>query len=576
MKISLAQLNMRVGDLEGNFNKIKKVIEDSISMTDIVVFSELAITGYPPHDLIERESFHTDQIFYLNKIKDLTKENDLAVVIGFFEKNETGVGKPFYNSLAFIYNGEIKCKYHKRLLPTYDIFDESRHFEAGDKTSVYEYKGIKLGFLICEDMWNDKAVAGNKFLYPVNPVKETVDQNSDIIISINASPSNVGKPEYRLEKFSNIVKNYKVPLLYVNQVGGNDDIIFDGTSFAVNEEGDIIYVFNSFEEQTKTFETFRHDGKVLLGYSSEKDAEEGNNIKSIDDKINNFYYKQIVLGIKDYVGKCGFKKAVVACSGGVDSALVLALAVKALGSENVVAITMPSKISSTGSVSDSEQLCKNLNVKLYHLPISKIFNEFMGEFENTFSESKRSLTKENLQARLRGTALMAFTNEFTEFIPLTTGNKSECAVGYCTIYGDMNGGLAPISDLYKTEVWKLCSFINEFEGNELIPVVIIVKEPSAELYEGQKDSDSLPPYDLLDAILIPYIEGNQINQKIVEDCRQKVKDSGYNQVNKIYKMVDRAEFKRRQSAPTIRIHQKAWGYGRRLPIVQNYNPLVLV
>lgn len=575
MKIKMAQINTTVGDLAGNADKIIDIIHKSKGNADLVVFPELSITGYPPLDLIERPGFCQEQIDQLLRIADATSYNGVSAVVGCFYQNTSGVGKPFYNALVLVADGEIKTRYRKRLLPTYNIFDESRHFEPGTEVNVFQHKGVKLGFLICEDMWNDKAITEDHALYANNPVKETVDAGAEIIISINSSPSNVGKPEYRAEKFAKIAENYKTPIIYVNQVGGNDDLVFDGTSFAINAEGEVLDVLTSFEEQQQTFEAKKIGEKLVMGYVDE--PQERHTKRWVRDQIwkmkpAEFYFRQIVLGIKDYARKIGFKKAVIACSGGVDSALVLALAVEALGRENVEAITMPSKVSSAGSVDDSVTLCKNLGVKLYTYPIAEGVAEMMRGFDTAFGRSEKSLTVENLQARLRGMILMGFSNEHPEFLPLTTGNKSECAVGYCTIYGDMNGGLAPISDLYKTEVWDVCRYINKYHNKEIIPNVIIDKEPSAELYEGQKDTNSLPAYPVLDAVLIPFIEGNAIDPNILKACEKTVAEAGFTDFAKIHRMVDRSEFKRRQAAPTIRVHQKAWGAGRRMPIAQNHKP----
>ncbi len=574
MNITLAQLNFTIGDFDGNYKKIADVVETSKKSfkNDVIVFSELAITGYPPLDLIERPGFYEKQMEIMNKIIELTKDGENAIVIGYFEKN-IGVGKPFYNSLAFIHDGKIACNYRKRLLPTYDIFDESRHFEAGDKAVVYEYKEVRFGLLICEDMWNDKAIAGNKFLYPINPIKETVDLNPDVILSINASPSNVGKPEYRVEKFTKIANEYDVPIFYVNQVGGNDDIVFDGNSFVANPKGNGLksYLSEEFAEKVSYFYFF--EDTEILGINDEQDYSRDLRINDViveKDKVSYFYNRQIVLGLRDYFNKNGFFNGiVVGSSGGVDSALVLALAVQAIGKDKVVAITMPSAISSSGSVTDSETLCNNLDIKLYNRPIGEEVELAMKNHNEAFGKSTKSLTKENLQARIRGRILMEYCNEYN-FLLLTTGNKSECAVGYSTLYGDQNGGIGPISDLYKNEVWNLCRFINNFYGKEMIPNVIIDKEPSAELYENQKDTDSLPPYNVLDAILTIYIEGNQIDQNIIEKCKEVLKDVPESVIKKVYRMVDNAEFKRRQAPPTIRVHQKAWGSGRRMPIVQKY------
>ena len=569
MKILAAQINLTVGDLLGNFEKMRSILS-TYTNQDLIVFPELALSGYPPLDLTERVGFCEEQLGYLDKLAQATLYTKATVIVGYFDKNTKGVGKPFHNGLAVLQGGEIKYRYFKRLLPTYNIFDESRHFESGDGIGTYELNGVKLGLLICEDMWNDKAVTTN-FIYPINPVKETAEAGVDLIVSINASPSNVGKPEYRLEKFAKIAGDYKTPLLYVNQVGGNDDIVFDGTSFAVDADGTTHIQLPSFEEDlyqvifdksTKSFDSVFFPGVVYEGNT--QDAK-----KKRPEAY--FHYRQIVLGIRDYVRKCGFKKAAIACSGGVDSAIVLALAVDAIGAENVVAITMPSAISSTGSVTDSEKLCENLGVKLYTYPIANIVDSFLGNFTEAFGESKRSITKENLQARVRGTLLMGFTNEFGG-LALGTSNKSEAAVGYCTLYGDMCSGLTPIADLYKTEVWELCRLYNDLKWREVIPNTIIDKEPSAELYEGQKDTDSLPPYPVLDAILMMYIEGNEMNPEKLVQCKEIVAKSGFTDIEKIQLMVDSAEFKRRQASPCIRVHQRAWGSGRRLPIAQKHIP----
>ncbi|MES3004582.1 MAG: NAD+ synthase [Patescibacteria group bacterium] len=565
MKILAAQINMVVGDLDGNTKKISDIVDQYKNVTDVLVFPELSITGYPPLDLIEQSGFFEEQYSCLEKIADLTQDSNITVILGYFDKHE-GNGKPFHNGLAVLSNGIISHKYFKRLLPTYNIFDESRHFEAGKDIKVIEIQGIKVGLLICEDMWNDKAITNN-FIYPINPIEETVKAGAEILISINASPSQVGKPRYRLEKFAKITKNYGVPLVYVNQVGGNDDIVFDGTSFVADGTGSLVSVLKSFEEDQAIFDIIKNDEKISI------QVVKGDAVSSTLPKTSSeFYFKQIVLGIREYIKKCGFKKVVIASSGGVDSALVLALAVEAVGGENVVAITMPSAVSSTGSVTDSERLCQNLGVKLYNYAIKSHVDLFMDDFAKYIKKSEKSLTVENMQARFRGMVLMAFSNEYPEYLPLTTGNKSESAVGYCTLYGDMNGGLAPISDLYKTEVWDLCRYINDFHGKEIIPTTIIDKAPSAELYDGQKDTDSLPPYPVLDSILIPYIEGRAIDPQVLEQCKKIVTESGFTDFAKIHRMVDRAEFKRRQAAPTIRVHEKAWGAGRRFPIAQNHKP----
>lgn len=571
MKIKLAQINTIVGDLVGNADKMISIIHASKGKADLVVFPELAITGYPPLDLIEQHGFCEEQMEQVRRVVDATSYNNVAAVFGTFHKNISGVGKPFYNSLVMAADGEIKTSYRKRLLPTYNIFDESRHFEPGTEVGIYKHMGETLGFLICEDMWNDKAIT-NKPLYNTNPVTETVAAGAEIIISINASPSNVGKPEYRVEKFAAIAAEHHTPIIYVNQIGGNDDLVFDGTSFALNEDGDVLHVMKSFEEDEQIFETVRYDGVLMLGYATDEQSDEQWGKPLPQMTPSEFYFKQIVLGIRDYASKVGFKKAVIASSGGVDSALVMALAVEALGEDAVVAITMPSAISSSGSVSDSEILCKNLGIKLFTYPIADGVELLMSGFDAAFGKYEKSLTKENLQARIRGMILMGYTNEFPGTIALNTGNKSEISVGYFTTGGDGVGGLAVIGDLYKTEVWDLCRYINQTHGKEIIPNVIIDKEPSAELYPGQKDTNALPPYQVLDSVLIQYIEGSEIDKSILENCKKTIADARFTDEAKIHRMVDRAEFKRRQIPHVIRVHQRAFGFGRRLPIAQRYIP----
>jgi NAD+ synthetase len=553
MKITMAQLNYTVGDIVGNTNKIMKVIEDNYRTSDIIVFSELALVGYPPLDLIERPGFLEQQNFYLNQIAKTTEFEDFAIVIGIFEKNNSGVGKPFYNSLAFCYNGKVQYIYRKILLPTFNIFDEDRYFEPGKLVGFHKYKGKKIGFLICEDAWNT-----SQTLYSFDPVSELFKYSPDFVISINASPSEVNKQVKRYKIFSNISKKYNATIFYCNQVGTNDDISFDGSSFLV-ENGKLTYVCDSFFEETVTINP---ENKVNLLDRKET--------RSDFDIKYEFIYNQLLQGIRDYIYKCGFKKAVVASSGGVDSALVLALAVEAIGKENVVAITMPSEISSTGSVTDSETLCNNLGIKLYSYPIKDNLKMLVSGFKDSFDGLNKSVTKENMQARIRGMILMAFSNEFN-YIALGTGNKSEFAVGYCTLGGDMMNVLSVIGDLYKTEVWDLCRYINKRNNKEIIPEVIINKEPSAELYEGQKDTNQLPPYELLDAILIKTIERENIDWKTLDECNEIIKKYKFNDFNKIYSMIDKSEFKRRMAAPTIRVHSVAWGAGRRIPIVQKFN-----
>jgi NAD+ synthetase len=542
MKIMMAQCNFIIGNLEYNYNKIISILEnvDDTDNIDLVVFSELALSGYPPLDLIYSSDFVNNQLIYLSKLINASKKFNFAIVIGHISFNK-GKGKPFKNTLSVIEKGEVLTTYHKRLLPTYDIFDEDRYFEPGNFPKYITFRGINIGLLICEDSWGD-----DQNFYQCNPVEDLMqNENCQMIISINASPSNVGKAQKRMEVISNIVKQYKIPYVYVNQVGANDDIVFDGASFALNKNGKILSVLKSFEEDTSIVNIF--------GKTQSKKHKQMTDIETI--------YNHVKIGIKDYVTKCNFKKIVVGSSGGIDSAVVLAMAVDALGKENVEAITMPSQYSSDGSVNDSVKLCENLGIKLHNIPIEGMYIKFFINFDYCFSE-KESLAEQNTQARLRGMILMAFSNRFGNLV-LSTGNKSEMAVGYCTLYGDMNGGLAPISDIYKMEVFELAKYYNVLHKKEIIPNIIITKPPSAELAPDQKDTDNLPPYEILDIILHRYIHDSMNDLVDYSKIDKKI-------IEKVKKMVDRAEYKRRQAPPTIRVHTKAWGAGRRIPIAQQY------
>lgn len=566
MKITIAQINGIVGDFKHNADHIIDIIEKYNGKSDLIIFPELAVSSYPILDLIQIPNFYEEQIKQLDRIAQSCTE--IACVIGYFSRND-GYGKPFFNSLAFIHDGKIAYSHNKTTLPVYNIFDEARFFESGNDVGIYKYKDINIGLLICEEIWSEESMPEGK-IYNKNPIKETVDAGADILISVNASPSHVDKPEYRINKFSEISKKYNTPLIYCNCIGGQDDLVFDGTSFAVNRYGDVYCVLKSFEEDMETFDITRCENKILLGYADGRKSclEEEKNRPIMTP--SEFYFKQIVLGIKDYTRKCGFKKAVIASSGGVDSALVIALAVEALGSKNVEAITMPSAISSVGSVSDSIKLCNNLGIKLYTYPIKDQFNILLSGFEEVFGKSQKSITKENMQARIRGLINLCFSNEYSDFLVLNTGNKSEISTGFFTLGGDGEGGIAVIGDLYKTEIWDLCRYVNKIYGKEIIPNDIINKDPSAELYEGQRDIDSLPPYKILDAILKIYIEKNDINPFIREECKNIIKDIPLEVIKKIHRLVDRSEFKRRQIPHVIRVHQKAFGFGRRFPIAQKY------
>lgn len=558
LKIALAQLDYKVGDFERNVSKIRAAI-GKCDGADIIVFSELALTGYYPQDLLDEPAFQTRHDAALQEILNASRETTSAIVLGAATRNR-GAGKPHHNALLLIQGGKMLLEYHKQLLPTYNVFDELRHFEPGERrAAVFEHKGFRVGYLICEDGWNDLERD-----YPVNPARTLAEAEVDLIVSINASPSNVGKQRQRHAIFSAVAKRHNVPLLYVNQVGGNDQLVFDGGSFLVDAQQGVVHELPLFEEAVE-----------LVGFDGGFFNAERRFAKPIDNYPVDpeFYYRQIVLGLTDYAEKVGFKRAVVGCSGGVDSALTIALACDALGPGNVHAITMPSSYSSAGSVDDSKTLRAALGVKLFTHEIASIFEPFKTDFAKAFAQEPSLLTRENVQARIRGTILMEFSNHFGHLV-LSTGNKSEISVGYTTLYGDMNGGLNLIGDLYKTEVYALARYYNDVHGRQIIPEAILAKEPSAELSMGQKDTDTLPPYPILDEILKLHIEGSLLRPAEYEQAKafvEELKASGQAElVQRIHGMVAKAEFKRRQAPPIIRCRSRAFGNGRQMPIAAKY------
>lgn len=562
------QLNYIVGDLNGNTQKIINAINTHGNNYDLLIFTELAISGYPPLDLLDKPEFVPQQLIQLERICAQTQAKRCSVIVGFIAENTSGVGKPFYNALVVIENGKISYQYNKQLLPTYNIFDESRHFESGASVGFYSLKGLNVGLMICEDAWSELA-DDNFRRYLVNPLIELKKLKLDLMISINASPSEINKERQRIQLVSQIGQELHAPVIYMNQVGANDDLVFDGGSFAVNNDGQLLRAKSFSEDYFKL--------SFSNGNLSSEDTVIYQHVKSYASfSAPEFIYQQVVSGIRDYVNKIACPGVVIGESGGIDSALLTALAVDALGAERVVAITMPSSVSSEGSWRDSAELCHNLGVKLYTHPIQELVDSYRRGFENSLGSIKNSLTIENIQARIRGNILMEYSND-SGYLVLSTSNKSEAAVGYTTLYGDMSGGLAPLSDVYKTEVWEVARYYNQLHFPvrqiNLIPLAIIDKEPSAELASGQKDSDSLPEYHVLDAVLKYYLEGDLLSvaerYNLRDYITQHLSDQ---QILAIYALVDRAEFKRRQAPPTIRLHSRAWGAGRRLPIVQKYKP----
>jgi len=546
MKIALAQINPIIGDFNHNSNRIIHFAQKASKLScDLVVFSELAITGYPPRDLLERKDFVYANRACLNRLVDVIR--GIGVICGFVDRNPAGKGKPLYNSAVLFEDGKILHKVHKRLLPAYDIFDESRYFEPGPESSLYAYKGHKIGLTICEDAWNDKDIFQDS-IYPADPVAQFIQAGADLVINVSASPFYLGHKEFRWQMFKSMARKYKVPFVFANQAGGNDSILFDGLSTAFTKDGEMAARAADFEED-------------LVVFDSKRTQAAPDNLHTISNTDTESILKALVTGTRDYVTKCGFSKAIVGLSGGIDSALTACIAVKALGKENVSAVFMPSNYTSEENFEDTANLSENLGISLAKIPIDSIFKDFLRFISPDFKESEPGVTEQNIQARIRGTILMALSNKHGALV-LSTGNKSELAVGYCTLYGDMNGGLAVISDVPKTTVYDLSRFINQ--EKESIPQRIIDKAPSAELKPDQLDQDDLPPYEILDPILKGYIEDFKGISELVQ--------MGFDQnaVEDVISRVDRNEYKRHQAAPGLKVTSKAFGYGRRYPLAQRY------
>lgn len=564
LRITLAQLNLTVGDIEGNVERmIATAQQAAAAQSDIVVFSELSLCGYYPGDMLEETAFleRIDAgVIALRAASAALPQ--LHWVVGTPTRTQ-GPGKRLHNTLLVLQAGSVRLQYAKQLLPTYNIFDERRHFEPGpDVAKVLRIGSAQVGFLVCEDGWNDTGAD-----YAHNPFARMADASPDVVISINASPSHIDKREQRHQVFGDAARRNGLPIVYVNQVGGHDQIVYDGASFAVEPDAGVVFEALRFEEDVRTLQLVDGHFSALSGSPLPPVPQEGLPTMA-------FYRQQIVLGLRDYARRCGFTQVVVGSSGGIDSALTLALAVEALGPENVVGITMPSHWSSSGSVDDSATLCRNLGVQLHTHPIADLVAGYSAQFEAAFGQPLRSLPLENLQARIRGTTLMEYSNAFGHLL-LTTGNKSEISVGYCTLYGDTNGGLGLIGDLYKTEVFALARHVNDNAGRELIPQAILDKEPSAELAPGQKDVDSLPPYPVLDEILKLLIEGEGLSRAEYHAAREFTQrlqegEEGRALMQRVRLMVARSEYKRRQAPPILRVRAKAFGNGRQMPIAARY------
>jgi NAD+ synthetase len=575
MRIALAQINPTVGDLAGNVRKIVEFIHRAREQAaQVVIFPELAIVGYPPKDLLLKPQFIADNLRALQLIA--SRVQGIDAIVGYAEPNPHSVGRPLYNALAVLRDGKILSRHFKTLLPTYDVFDESRYFEPGPKeaaVNVVRLNGASLGLSVCEDLWNDERMVPRQ-LYHDNPLAVLSAGGADIIINASASPFVVHKNAFRQKLFESQVRQFGKPLVYVNQVGGNDELVFDGNSMVMAADGSVLAQAKDFEEDLLVVDLPIADLSKPTAPPPSPAALDGtaalptdHDWAPVDNPPNDSgleqIYKALVLGLADYVRKCGFTSVVLGLSGGIDSALVAALAVAALGKEKVVGVAMPSRFSSDHSVADALALARHLEIRCEVVPIKAVHEAYESTLSGLFLGTEPGLAEENIQARIRGALLMAVSNKFNHLL-LTTGNKSEIATGYCTLYGDMCGGLAIISDVPKTVVYELCEWINQKAGREVIPHNTINKPPSAELRPDQTDQDSLPEYAILDAILFRYIEEEKGTAQIIAE--------GFDAdtVVRVVKLIDRSEYKRRQMAPGIKVTSRAFGVGRRMPIAQNY------
>jgi NAD+ synthase (glutamine-hydrolysing) len=545
MKIALCQFNPTVGDFAGNAARILDMAHQASDRgADLAVFSELCICGYLPLDLLERPAFIDRN---RTEVDCLAKKAPLPMLVGYAARADSSTGKAAWNAAALLAEGRVVFEQHKMLLPTYDVFDESRYFQPASRQQVFAFSGEQLGITICEDIWNDKTFWA-KPLYEIDPVVDLIGQGATAIVNLSASPYTIDKRGVRLEMLRALARSNHRPVVYVNQVGGDDTLVFDGTSIALTADGRIAAQARAFEEDLVLFDTVTSEGDV----HSQPESEISTSLQAL------------VTGTRDYVHKCGFRKVLIGLSGGIDSAVVASIAVAALGEQNVTGISMPGPYSSEGSIRDARQLASNLGIEFLVLPIKNLFESYKSALADAFAEHPQDTTEENIQARIRGTMLMALSNKFGALV-LSTGNKSEIGVGYCTLYGDMAGGLAVISDVPKTMVYELAREINH--ERELVPLATIEKPPSAELRPNQTDQDSLPPYDVLDPILKAYVEEVRTPEEIASYYRFPLE-----LVRDITLKVDRSEYKRKQAAPGLKITSRAFGFGRPFPIAQKFVP----
>jgi NAD+ synthase/NAD+ synthase (glutamine-hydrolysing) len=540
VKIALGQINPTVGDFSGN---AAKIIEYSLRAqangAGLILFPELSVCGYPPRDLVERPSFVVKNREFVERIAAET--SGIAVICGLVTAAAADAGKAVMNSAALLMDGQVAFIQSKMLLPTYDVFDEMRNFAPARSQELFSFCGNRMALTICEDAWNDKHF-WRKQLYTVDPVETLIQAGGNFVLNISASPFWIGKRDLRKEILASISRQHKVPVVLVNQVGGNDSLVFDGSSLVLNREGQVVAQGKSFEEDLIFF-----DSQTLTGEMHDQ-------ISGDEASV----YSALVLGTRDYMHKCGFQKAIIGLSGGIDSALTAVIAADAVGPENVIGVGMPGPYSSQGSIDDARELARNLGIRFELLSINSAYEAYRQTLQGVFAGQKEDVTEENIQSRARGTMLMALSNKLGAIV-LSTGNKSELGVGYCTLYGDMVGGLAVISDVPKTLVYRLSHYLNSRRA--VIPQATLEKPPSAELRPDQKDSDSLPPYEILDAVLEDYVEDSHAAARIAADHGFDLKV-----VQRVIRLVDRAEYKRQQAAPGLKISPKAFGYGRRFPI----------
>ena len=548
MRIALGQINTTVGDFSANVDRMSALAREAAARgADIVAFPELAVCGYPPRDLIEKPSFLDRNEEALQRLASETAALPLSVICGYAGPSARATGKRATNSAAVLTSGRVVFRQNKMLLPTYDVFDEARYFLPGDEQHLVTVGGSPLALTVCEDAWNDKQFWERR-LYQRDPVEELVQAGAGVLISINASPYHMGKRALRQEVFEATAKRFSLPVAYVNQIGGQDQLVFDGSSFVLDSSGQPIAAARSFEEDLIVADVESHAGDRRENLGDEEEAA----------------YQALVTGTRDYICKCGFRRVLIGLSGGIDSSLTAAIAVDAVGPENVIGVGMPGPFSSDHSVADARAMAQNLGIRFELVSITPVYDEFLQVLDPVFGSAKRDVTEENIQARLRGVTLMALSNKWGAMV-LTTGNKSELAVGYCTLYGDMCGGLAVISDVPKTLVYKLSRVANRRRPGA-IPENVFVKPPSAELRPDQKDSDSLPEYEVLDAILRAYVEDYCTPAEIARELGLPVE-----LVRDVARKVDRNEYKRQQAAPGLKVTTKAFGVGRRFPIAQRYS-----